>query len=191
MWEAIASNQQRSRVLIALLGMVLIALGAAIGMAIASDVPVGACLGIGVAVVVWLGLWATAAATGDTLLLNAAKAHEIQKEDLPQLWNVVEEMTIAAGLPKMPRLFIIDDSSLNAFAVGYRPDKATIAVTAGLLKRLTRDELQGVIAHEIGHIRNLDIKFMTLASVMMGAIVLLAHGFLRGLYYGGGRRRSS
>jgi heat shock protein HtpX len=100
-------------------------------------------------------------------------------------------MTIASGLGKMPRVYVIDDSSLNAFAVGRKPEKAAIAVTSGLLRKLNRDELQGVVAHEIGHIRNLDIKFMTLAGVMVGAIVLISDVFLRGLFYGGGRRRSS
>jgi heat shock protein HtpX len=151
----------------------------------------GALVGMGVAALVWLGLWLTAMGGGDSILLNSAQARELQKEDAPQLWNVAEEMTIAAGLPKMPRVFLIDDASLNAFAVGYRPAGAAVAVTAGLLKRLSRDELQGVIAHEIGHISNLDVRFMTLASVMVGAIVMIAQAFLRGTYYSGRSRRSS
>jgi heat shock protein HtpX len=151
----------------------------------------GALWGILVALVIWLILWATAAGAGDSILLGTARAREIQKEDAPQLWNVVEEMTIAAGLGQMPRVFLIDDSALNAFAVGYRPHKAAVAVTAGLLKRLTRDELQGVVAHELGHIRNLDVRFMTLAAVMVGAIALLAQFFLRGMFYSGSGRRSS
>lgn len=221
MWEAIASNQRRSLWLVGLMGVVLALLGAVIGLAVAVsmgaglsdlgrdgpprwgvlesrplveqvlDAQWGAYFGIAAAVLVWLILWATAAGAGDGILLNTAQAREIQKEDSPRLWNVVEEMTIAAGLGKMPRVFIIDDSGLNAFAVGYRRNKTAVAVTAGLLKHLTRDELQGVIAHEIGHIRNQDVRFMTLAAVMVGAIVLLSHGFLRGLYYSGRRRSSS
>lgn len=150
----------------------------------------GIWLGIAGALAVWLVLWLTAVSAGESILLRTARAREISKADAPQLWNIVEEMTIASGLPRIPRVFIIDDASLNAFAVGQRPDKAAVAVTAGLLKRLNRDELQGVIAHELGHVRNEDVKFMTLAGVMVGAIVLVAHGFLRGLYYSGGRRRS-
>ncbi|MEW6251149.1 MAG: M48 family metallopeptidase [Planctomycetota bacterium] len=152
----------------------------------------GLLIGMGVALLIWLVLWLAAIGAGESILLSSAKAREIRKDDAPQLWNVVEEMSIAAGLPKMPRVCIIDDPSLNAFAVGRRPEKAAVAVTSGLLKRLNRDELQGVIAHEVGHIRNLDVRFMTLAAVMMGAIVLMAEVFLRGLWYsGGGRRRSS
>ena len=151
----------------------------------------GLSFGIAGAVGVWLLLWLVAVTAGDSILLGSAHAREISKEDAPQLWNVVEEMTIAAGLPKMPRVYVIDDPGLNAFAVGRKPEKAAVAVTSGLLKRLNRDELQGVIAHELGHIRNLDVQFMTLAAVMVGAIVLLSRVFLRGMFYGGGRRSSS
>jgi heat shock protein HtpX len=153
--------------------------------------PQGAVLGSGVAVAVWVVLWLVAISGGDGILLSSVRAHEIRKEDAPQLWNVVEEMTIASGLGKPPRVYVIDDSSLNAFAVGRKPETAAIAVTSGLLRKLSRDELQGVVGHEMGHIRNLDVKFMTLAGVMIGAIVLISDVFLRGLFYGGGRRRSS
>ncbi len=189
MWEAIRQNRRRSYVLIGVMALILVALGTAIGMSV--HPPQGGVFGAGVAVVVWLVLWLVAVSGGDSILLASVKAHEIQKEDAPQPWNVVEEMTIASGLGKMPRVYVIDDSSLNAFAVGRRPEKAAIAVTSGLLRKLSRDQLQGVVAHEIGHIRNLDVKFMTLAGVMVGAIVLISDGFLRGLFYGGGRRRSS
>ncbi len=151
----------------------------------------GAYFGIAAAVVIWLIMWLAAVGAGDNILLSSVGAKQIRKEDAPQLWNVVEEMAIASGLRKMPRTYIIDDPSPNAFAVGYSADRAAVAVTAGLLKRLNRDELQGVIAHEIGHIRNRDVQFMTLAGVMVGAIVLISHTFLRTMFYTGGRRRSS
>jgi heat shock protein HtpX len=213
MWEAIASNQRRSVWLISLMGLLLVLLGAVIGLVIGSLVldvgrtsgargapsligelvgsQSGVYFGIAAAVLVWLILWAMAGLAGDGILLRNARAHEIQKEDAPQLWNVVEEMTIASGLGRMPRVFVIDEPSLNAFAVGCRSEQAAVAVTSGLLKRLSRDELQGVIAHEIGHIRNLDTRFMTLASVMLGAIVLISYTFRRAMYYGGRRRSSS
>ena len=189
MWEAIASNQRRSWVLISLMGVLLVLLGGMIGLGI--DARVGGYYGVMAALAIWLILWLVAAGGGDGMLLGAAHAREIQKADAPQLWNVVEEMSIAAGLPRIPRIYIIDDAALNAFAVGYRPDRAAVAVTSGLLKRMTRDELQGVIAHELGHVRNLDVRFMTLATVMVGAIALLADVFLRGMFYGGGGRRRS
>jgi heat shock protein HtpX len=158
--------------------------------AIVVDPSAWAVYGAGAALVIWLVLWLTAAAQGDAILLSASGAREIKKQDAPQLWNVVEEMTIAAGLRHMPRVYIIDDPAPNAFAAGYGPEKAAVAVTAGLLRELNRDELQGVIGHEIGHIRNLDIRFMTLAGVMVGAIVIISDAFLRGLRYGAVGRRS-
>lgn len=189
MWEAIASNRRRSWLLIGLLGGLLVALGGVIGLAL--EPQTGGPVGVAVALGLWLLLWGLAVGAGERILLSSARAREIRKEDAPQLWNVVEEMTIAAGLGRMPRIYIVDDPAPNAFAVGRRPEQAAVAVTSGLLKRLTRDELQGVVAHELGHIRNLDVRFMTLAAVMVGAVVLLARGFLRGMFYGGGRRRSS
>ncbi len=188
MWEAIRQNRRRSYFLIGLMAVILVALGAAIGLYV--DPQQGVVFGAGVALLVWLMLWLVAVSSGDSILLSSVNAHEIRKEDAPQLWNVVEEMTIASGLGKMPRVYVIDDSGLNAFAVGRKPEVAAVAVTSGLLRKLSRDELQGVIAHEIGHIRNLDVKFMTLAGVMVGAIVLISDVFLRALFYGGGRRRS-
>ncbi|MFQ5807423.1 MAG: M48 family metallopeptidase [Phycisphaerae bacterium] len=171
------------------MAFILIALGTAIGVYVHPQQ--GAVFGAGIAVIVWLVLWLIAVAGGDGILLSSVKAREITKDDAPQLWNVVEEMTIASGLGRMPRVYVIDDNALNAFAVGRNPEKAAVAVTSGLLRKLNRDELQGVVAHEIGHIRNLDVKFMTLAGVMVGSIVLISDVFLRGLFYGGGRRRTS
>ncbi len=103
-------------------------------------------------------------------------------------------MKIAAGLPAMPKIYIINDPAPNAFATGRNPQSASVAVTAGLLGRLNRDELQGVVAHEISHILHRDILFVTLAGIMLGSIVLLSQVFLRGMFYGsraGSRRRYS
>jgi heat shock protein HtpX len=193
MWEAIASNQRRSRILIFLMGVLLIGLGFTIGMAVEPNQ--GGPIGAGVALILWLILTLTAMFQGDALLLQTAGAREIEKQDCPVLWNVIEEMTIASGGGPMPRVFVIDDNSPNAFAVGRKPENAAIAVTSGLLVRLNRDELQGVVAHEMGHVRNQDIRFMTMAAVMLGAIVMLSEIFLRATFYSGrlssrGSRRS-
>ena len=189
MWEAIRRNRRRSTVLITLMGIILILLGFVIGMLV--DPQAGGAFGAVVALGIWLILWLTAIAGGDSVLLASSRAKRVQKKDAPRLWNIVEEMTIASGLGTMPAVYIIEDSVPNAFAVGRKPEKAAVAVTSGLLKRLNRDELQGVIAHEIGHIKNLDIRFMTLASVMLGSIVLISEIFVRGFLYSGARRRSS
>ncbi|MDD8017578.1 MAG: M48 family metallopeptidase [Bacteroidota bacterium] len=106
-----------------------------------------------------------------------------------QLLNVVEEMKIAAGLP-MPHVYIVPDPDPNAFATGKDPENSSIAVTQGLLDTLNREELQGVIAHEMSHIRNYDIRLMTVIAAMMGAILLLSDWARRGMMWGGGRRSS-
>ncbi len=188
MWEAIRSNRRRSKVLITLMGIILVLLGFGIGGSV--DPQMGGAFGALVALGIWFFMCLFAMFGGDSMLLMSANAHKIEKKDAPQLWNVVEEMTIASGLGKMPDVYIIDESAPNAFAVGRNPQKAAVAITAGLMKRLNRDELQGVIAHEIGHIKNLDIRFMTQASVMLGSIVLISDLFLRSLWFGGGRRSS-
>jgi len=126
---------------------------------------------------------------GDRIVLGLAGAREVGKEDQPQLHNIVEEMAIAGGLPK-PKVYIVETSALNAFATGLRPEKAAIGVTAGLLEALTREELQGVVAHEMGHIANDDIVYMTAVGVMVGMIVLIADIGLRSMRFVG-RGRSS
>jgi len=185
MWEAIRANRFRSRALIVALAAVLMGLGYAVGYAFH---PTGGLVGLGVALVIWLVLVLTAATRGSSLLLRSAGAQQIEHDDYPLLFNVVEEMSIAAGLPEVPKVYIVDSESPNAFAVG-REDDAAVAVTSGLLMRLNRDELQGVIAHEIGHVTNNDTRFMTTAGVTVAAVVLLSDVFLRSMIYSGGRRR--
>lgn len=186
MWEAIQANRRRSLVLISLMGMLLVLLGTAVGSAMAG--PDAAALGALSAVGLWGGLWAVAALQGDRILLTTAGAWKIEKHDHPQLWNVVEEMVLASGLGAMPEVYVIDDDAPNAFAVGRRPERSAVAVTTGLLRLMNRDELQGVVGHEIGHIKNRDSAFMMLVGVMLGAIVILADLFLRLIRFGGGRR---
>jgi heat shock protein HtpX len=185
MWEQIAANRRQSAFLVVIMAAVLGVLGWALGE---SQVEGGGLFGIGLAAIVWLILTLVAWFQGDSIYLAMSGARKVSKADLPVLYDVVEEMTIASGLPKMPDIYVIDDAAPNAFATGRKPETASVAVTSGLLKVLNRDELQGVVAHELGHIRNRDILLMLFAGVMVGAIVLLAEGGLRGLWYGGGRR---
>ena len=118
----------------------------------------------------------------------AAEATAADKLKLRQLDNVVDEMTIASGLPR-PKLYVVPDSDPNAFATGRDPAHASLAVTRGLLDTLDRDELQGVVAHEMSHIRNLDVRVMTIVAALVGAVALLADWARRGMMWGGGRRR--
>jgi heat shock protein HtpX len=195
MWEIIQTNKRKSVILIFMLGSVLAALGAGIGYYFAPTFPEeGVFMGILIAMVIWIVLLIASFAGGEQILLATAGARQVNQDEAPQLYNVVEEMKIASGLPAMPRVYIMDNHVPNAFAVGLKPERAAVAVTTGLISRLNRDELQGVIAHEIGHIANRDTLFMTMAGVTVGAIVILADLFLRGLWYSsmtGGRRKSS
>jgi heat shock protein HtpX len=127
---------------------------------------------------------------GDKIALATSRARLVTRDEQPQLLNVVEEMAIASGNP-VPAVYIIDDSAPNAFATGRKPQLSSIAVTQGLLDKMNRDELQGVIAHEMSHVRNYDILFATLVGVMVGAIALMADFFLRFTFFGGGRRSSN
>jgi heat shock protein HtpX len=129
--------------------------------------------------------------SGDSVILASTGARPIRHQDDPELFNVVEEMSIAAGIP-MPRVYLIVDPALNAFATGRDPQHAAVAITAGLRHQLTRDELQGVIAHEMSHIRNYDIRLMLLMAVLVGTVVMLSHLFWQIVRSGGrGSSKSS
>ena len=128
---------------------------------------------------------------GDKLVLASSHAQAVTAEQAPQLYNVVGEMATAAGVP-MPRVYIIDDPSPNAFATGRDPQHSSIAVTSGLLQKMNREELQGVLGHEMSHVRNYDIRFTLFVGVMIGSIALLAGFFLRyTFWFGGGRRNNN
>jgi len=123
----------------------------------------------------------------DKIALSVSGARPLKKEDNIELWQVVENLSITAGLP-MPRLYLIDDSAPNAFATGRNKEHAAIAVTSGLLAILDRNELEGVIAHELSHIGNRDILISTVVVVLVGFIALVSDIFLRMQFFGGGRR---
>lgn len=127
---------------------------------------------------------------GDKMILTMSGARPIEHKDDPQLFNVVEEVAIAAGVP-MPKVYLIDDSAPNAFATGRDPEHASVAITRGLRTKLNREELQGVIAHEMAHIQNYDIRLMLLLAVLIGVIVMLADFFWQMLRYMPARGRSS
>ncbi len=192
MWELIRANKRNSILLLLIMAVCLMLLGYIIGLAFVG--PNGGFFGLIIATAIWLILMLISFSSGDQIFLAASRAKPVTHDVHPQLFNIVEEMKIAAGLPAMPKVYIINDPAPNAFATGRSPKSASVAVTAGLLGRLNRDELQGVVAHEISHILHRDILFVTLAGVMLGAIVLLSQVFLRGMFYSsmtGGRRRYS
>lgn len=186
--DMIARNKRNSVILMTLMVALLLLLGVVFGGAFdALEFGVALALIVGA---IWL-LIAWNAGAGALMAFSGAK--EIEKKDYPQLFNVVEELSIAAGLP-MPRVFVIETDAPNAFATGSDPQHAAVAITTGLLNKLNRDEVQGVMAHEIGHIRNFDIRYTMLMAMLAGAIVMLSEVFLRMMWFSGGgrsRRRSS
>ena len=122
----------------------------------------------------------------DQMILGLSGAVAIKKSDNPALFNIVENLCIAAGVP-LPKIYVINDSSPNAFATGRDPKHAVICVTTGILQRLNKIELEGVIAHELSHVKNFDIRFMGIVAILVGFIAILANFFMRSLWFGGGR----
>ncbi len=186
----IAANRRNSVLLSLVVVLLLGALGFAIGGAASGSAGTGAA-----AAVIALGAGLVAALlayyAGDALVLASSGARQVDAESAPQLFNVVAEVATAAGVP-MPRVYIIDDTAPNAFATGRDPQHASVAITAGLLQKLDREELQGVMGHELSHVRNYDIRFSLMVGVLVGAVALIADMFLRMTFWGGiagGRRR--
>ncbi|MBI4412093.1 MAG: M48 family metallopeptidase [Deltaproteobacteria bacterium] len=187
MWELVRSNKRKSIFLFTGMFLCLVLLGFFAGAAV--DPRDGPFLGLSFAMVLWIVMLLVSYFTGDKIVLKMSGAKEVDHSAHPQLFNIVEEMKIAANLPAMPKIYIIPEEAPNAFATGRNPQRAAIAVTAGLLSRLNRDELQGVIAHEMSHVLNRDILFMTVAGISLGSIVLLSNIFLRGMFYSGSSSR--
>lgn len=188
-YSQIAANRRNSVLLALVLTLLFGVLGFVIGYALSGYVQGGlAATGIAVGIATLLALGSYFG--GDSLVLAASSAKQMQVGQAPQLFNVVQELAIAAGIP-MPKVYMIDDTAPNAFATGRDPAHASIAMTTGLLEKLNREELQGVIGHELSHVRNYDIRFTLLVGVMVGGIALLADFFLRFTFWGGGRRSRS
>ena len=187
----ISANKRESFLLAAFVIVVFALLGLTIGYAIT-----GSAAGAAGVTAFALGLGALTGVgsyfSGDKLVLGVSQARPVDATSAPQLMDVVQEMAIAANVP-MPAVYVIDDTAPNAFATGRDPAHASLAITTGLLEKLDREELQGVIGHELSHVRNFDIRFSLVVGVMVGTIALLADFFLRFTFWGGmsGRRSSS
>jgi heat shock protein HtpX len=183
-YDAVAANRWRTVALVTVFTGILIALGYVVGEVFAPGggiAMVPAALGLS-------GVSATASYfAGDKLVLAQSQARELKPGEEPQLRNVVETLSIGLGIPP-PRIHLIDDTAPNAFATGRDPKHASIAVTRGLLDKLDRTELEGVIAHELSHVGNHDIRVMLLVTVLVGTIALLSDWMLRSFAWGGGRR---
>jgi len=181
MFELIRSNKRRSVLLVA--GFVVFA--ALVGAAIGAVVGNGLVFTL-VALVLSIGVALAAYWRADKIALAVSRARPASAEEFPRLHNLVEGLCIAGGLPK-PGVYVIDDPAPNAFATGRNPNHAAIAVTTGLLDTMNRVELEGVVAHELSHIRNYDILVSTLAVVMVGTVALIADMAIRTMWWNGGR----
>ncbi len=188
-YDQIGANRRNSVLLAVAVTAILGVLGLLIGWALTGD-PRAAIPSTLIAI--GLGLVASLVSyfMGDSIVLGVSGAKEVDERTQPELLNVVREMSLAANVP-MPKVYLIDDTAPNAFATGRDPQHASVAITIGLLQKLDREELQGVMAHELSHVRNYDIRFSLMVGVLVGSIALLADFFLRFTFWGGGRRSRS
>ena len=179
MFDEIRKNKIRSWILIFIFVVIIANLGAAIGFIYGSLV-----LGIIFSVILSLFYISFSYFSGDKAILRTAGAKEVTKKEYPYLFHLTDGLSVSAGLPK-PKAYVIEDSALNAFATGRDPEHASITVTTGLLKKMNRQELEGVIAHEMSHIKNYDVRFMMLVVMLAGVITLLSDFMLRSFFYSG------
>src|SRR3989339_101643 len=184
LYENISSNKRKSVLLITIFFIIIGFLGYAFGLYIGD-----AFIGLGFAIIFSTIMTLISFYSGDRMILGMSSAMPADRKKYPYLVNTVEGLSIAAGIPT-PKIYVIDDSAINAFATGRDPKHASVTVTTGAIERLGRTELEGVIAHEISHIKNFDIRFMLLVVILVGVIVMLSDIFLRSMFYGRGRRDS-
>jgi heat shock protein HtpX len=188
-YDQIGQNRRNSVVLAVAVIAILGFLGLLIGWAVTGD-PSAALPSTVIAITVGLVASLFSYYLGATLVLSISGAKEVDERTQPQLINVIREITIAANIP-MPKVYLINDTAPNAFATGRDPKHASVAITIGLLQKLDREELQGVMAHELSHVRNYDIRFSLMVGVLVGSIALLADVFIRFSFWGGGSRGGS
>lgn len=185
MYSQIDSNKRRTTALIIIFVVIVLLLGWFVGYYYQAG-PAGLVLAMGISG----GMSLVSYYHGDKMALWTAQAKPIAKTDNPYLYRMVENLCITAGL-QTPKIYIIPDSSINAFATGRDPEHASIAVTIGAIEKLANEELEGVVAHELSHIKNYDIRLMTVVIILVGAISLLADWFLRGRLFGSNNRDRS
>jgi heat shock protein HtpX len=185
MYDQISQNKRNSWLLVIVITIFLVLLGYIVGEYWGRGYGWG---GIVFALVVAVISGLISYYGGAGMILAMSRAKRIEKKDHPQLFNVIDELSIAAGVP-MPAIYVIDDTAPNAFATGRDPEHASVAITTGLLSKLSRDELQGVMAHELSHVQNRDILFSMMVGIMVGSIVLISDFFVRSVIWGRGGRK--
>lgn len=183
LFKQIEQNKRRTIYLMLFFSLIILAAGWAIGYLLNGDFVSG----IVIAAIILVFYLPITYMSASSQVLRMAGAREITHQDHPTLFNIVEELIIPARLP-MPKIYVINDPSPNAFATGIKPEKGVVAVTSGLLEKLNREELEGVVAHELAHIRNYDIRLMTICIALVGVIVILADLGMRMLFVRGRSR---
>ena len=184
LFDQIASNKRRTWVLLVAFFALLALIGAAVGY-LWLDSPFG---GMAIAFIIG-GIYAVSMIFQSTeIVMSMNGAREVSEEEAPELYHVVQDMAMVAQIP-MPRVFIVEDASPNAFATGSKPENAAVAATTGLLALMNREELEGVMGHEVSHIRNYDIRISTIAVALTSAVTMLSSMAGRMMWYGGGGRR--
>jgi heat shock protein HtpX len=184
-YDQITANKVKSAAMVGVFVLLVLAVGWAF-VYVTDGGPIGLVLALAFSfVLAWTSYWHS-----DRIVLSMSRARPVNRETEPYLVNVIEGLSIAAGLP-VPKAYVIDDPAPNAFATGRNPDNAAIAVTRGLMEKLDRLELEGVVAHELAHVKNYDTLVQTMTAVLAGTVVLLSDWMMRSLWWGGGRRRSS
>src|SRR5690625_4823611 len=186
LYKQIQANKRKTFLLVTLFTVLVLGIGWGIGYLVNND----SVTGILITVVILAIYIPVTYMTASSQVLSMSGAKEIKREDHPQLFGIVEELSIAARVP-MPKIYIINDPSPNAFATGIKPEKGAVAFTTGLLDTLNREELAGVVAHELAHIRNYDIRLMTICIALVGVIALIANIGTRMFFFSGGRRRNN
>jgi len=185
MFDEIRNNKIGSFILVFFFIILIGVLGAILGIMFGSIY-----FGIVMAIIFGLIYSLIALNSGDRMILSMSGARPVTKQEYPHLYHTIEGLAVSAEIPT-PKAYVIDDSAMNAFATGKDPKNASITVTTGLLKVMDRQELEGVVAHEMSHIKNYDIRFMMLTAVLVGIVTLLSDFLLRSFLWGGGRRRGS
>ncbi|MCL6221696.1 zinc metalloprotease HtpX [Streptococcus dysgalactiae subsp. equisimilis] len=186
LYQQISQNKQRTVLLLVVFFLLLALIGASAGYLLVDNYVIGVTLALIIGVIYAVSM----IFQSTTLVMSMNSAREISESEAPDFYHIVEDMAMVAQIP-MPRVFIIEDPSLNAFATGSSPKNAAVAATTGLLQVMNREELEGVIGHEVSHIRNYDIRISTIAVALASAVTLISSIGGRALWYGGGSRKRS
>ncbi|MDY2963841.1 zinc metalloprotease HtpX [Streptococcus dysgalactiae] len=186
LYQQISQNKQRTVLLLVVFFLLLALIGASAGYLLVDNYVIGVTLALIIGVIYAVSM----IFQSTTLVMSMNSAREISESEVPDFYHIVEDMAMIAQIP-MPRVFIIEDPSLNAFATGSSPKNAAVAATTGLLQVMNREELEGVIGHEVSHIRNYDIRISTIAVALASAVTLISSIGGRALWYGGGSRKRS